>query len=74
MQMSVERISSGTSKFDVTLFASDTPDGLKLLAEYNTDLFDRSTIQDIIGNYRQILEDVVAFPDKGLRLGLSQVR
>lgn len=74
MQMSVERISSGTSKFDVTLFASDTPDGLKLLAEYNTDLFDRSTIQNIIGNYRQILEDVVAFPDKGLRLGLSQVR
>lgn len=66
MQMSVERISSGTSKFDITLFASDTPDGLQLLAEYSTDIFDRSTVRHWLGNYRQILEEAVAFPDTGL--------
>lgn len=63
LRMSVERISSGTSKFDITLFASDAAEGLKLLVEYNTDLFDRETVCDFIAAYRSIIESVVGDPN-----------
>lgn len=66
LSLSVERISSGTSKFDMTLFASDTSEGLKLLVEYNTDLFDRATICSMIQNYARLMESIVANPDANM--------
>ena len=62
LNMSVERISSGTAKFDITMFASETAEGLKLLVEYSTDLFDRQTIQRMICDYRDLLISIVAAP------------
>ncbi|MCA9129936.1 MAG: amino acid adenylation domain-containing protein, partial [Planctomycetales bacterium] len=42
-------VSVGTSKFDLTLFATPQQDGsLKLEAEYNEALFDRSTINTLL--------------------------
>lgn len=66
LSLSVERISSGTSKFDMTLFASDTPEGLKLVVEYNTDLFDRATICSMIQDYARLMEFIVANPDANM--------
>lgn len=63
LSMSVERISSGTSKFDITIFASETAQGLKLLTEYNVDLFDRRTIQRMMRDYCDLLSSIVVNPD-----------
>ncbi len=50
------------SKFDLTLFAMEQSEGLRLTAEYNTDLFDAATIERMLGHYQVLLEAVVANP------------
>jgi amino acid adenylation domain-containing protein len=59
-------VESGTAKFDLTVEMMDTSQGLNILLEYNTDLFEASTIQRIIGAYRILLEGIVANPDQCL--------
>ncbi|HEX5872346.1 MAG TPA: amino acid adenylation domain-containing protein, partial [Longimicrobium sp.] len=54
---------SGTSKFDLTLFTHRHTGGLTASLEYNTDLFDRGTIQRMLGHLRHVLEEVVADAD-----------
>ncbi|HEU4559242.1 MAG TPA: condensation domain-containing protein, partial [Longimicrobium sp.] len=55
--------SSGTSKFDLTLFATRQAGGLAASLEYNTDLFDRGTIQRMLGHLKHVLEEVAADAD-----------
>jgi len=59
-------LGTGTSKFDLTLLLSETEDGLEGMIEYNTDLFEASTIQRICGHYRTLLEASVAQPDRSI--------
>ena len=59
----LELADNGTSKFDLTLTLMEGIDGLTGTAEYNTDLFDESTIDRLLGHYRTLLEAVVAVPD-----------
>ena len=63
-----ERVTHGktTSKFDLSLFASATHDGLLVSLEYCTDLFDESTAQRILGHYAMLLGAVVADPDRAV--------
>ncbi|HEU4559707.1 MAG TPA: condensation domain-containing protein, partial [Longimicrobium sp.] len=58
--------SSGTSKFDLTLFTARRTGGLAAALEYNTDLFDRGTIQRMLGHLKRVLEEVVADADARL--------
>ena len=58
LEMTLEQVSSGTAKFDITIFMSEAADGLKAVAEYATDLFDRTTIQRMLGDYRSLLERI----------------
>ena len=51
-----------SSKFDISLIASETPEGLRVSANYNTDLFEAETIQRMLGHYRCLLEAAVATP------------
>ena len=57
---------SGTAKFDLTLFATETGAGLTLLMEYATDLFDAATIDRMLGHLRTLLESIVAAPDRSV--------
>ncbi len=57
-------LSSGTSKFDLTLFATEAPTGLRLTMEYSTDLFDAATVERMLAHYQVLLEEVVAHPDQ----------
>jgi amino acid adenylation domain-containing protein len=50
------------AKFDLTLSMESTPDGLMGWWEYNTDLFDGSTIERMIGHFVTLLEGIVANP------------
>jgi len=54
----------GTAKFDLTLAMSEGAAGLGGSLEYNTDLFDRSTIDRLLGHFRELLGAVVAAPDR----------
>jgi amino acid adenylation domain-containing protein len=53
-----------TAKFDLTLSMENTPDGLFGWWEYNTDLFDSSTIERMTGHFLTLLEAIVANPSE----------
>lgn len=50
------------AKFDLTLVLSEASDGLVGEVEYNIDLFDRATIDRMIGHYETLLQSIVANP------------
>jgi non-ribosomal peptide synthetase component F len=52
------------SQFDLTLYASQTDKELKLILVYNSDLFDRLRMTGMLEQYRDLLEQVVAEPEK----------
>jgi amino acid adenylation domain-containing protein len=56
-------LSETAAKFDISVFLSESPDGMGGRFEYNTDLFDRETIERMGVRYRQLLETVVARPE-----------
>ncbi len=57
-------LDSGTAKFDLTLFVTEMHDGVSILFEYNTDLFNRSTIERMLDHFETLLEGIVAAPDE----------
>ena len=57
-------LDTGTAKFDLTLSAIETAEGLRVRVEYNTDLFAAPTIARLTTHYRTLLEGVVADPDR----------
>ncbi len=46
------------SKLDMTWSFIDSEDGLRLLVEYDTDLYDESTVEDMFRHYESILRTV----------------
>ena len=54
------------AKFDLTLFIHEEPEHLRGKIEFNTDLFDRSTIQRMAGHFQTILQGVVTDPDQSI--------
>ncbi|MFB2973200.1 amino acid adenylation domain-containing protein [Aerosakkonema sp. BLCC-F183] len=53
-------INSKTAKFDLTLYIEETDTGLLANLEYNTDLFDATTINRMLGHYQRLLSSIVA--------------
>ncbi|MCP4655911.1 MAG: amino acid adenylation domain-containing protein, partial [bacterium] len=62
VQLAVEALEITTARFDLTLAMARSAGTLVGSLEYNTDLFDASTIHRIIGHYRSLLENVAADP------------
>ncbi|CAM4336662.1 non-ribosomal peptide synthetase [Corallococcus exiguus] len=56
-------VDTGTTKYDLSLLLVDLPQGLRVIAEYSTDLFERSTAERLLGHYLTLLEGIVAQPD-----------
>jgi amino acid adenylation domain-containing protein len=52
------------AKFDLTLFMAENGGEIDGTFEYNTDLFDRSTIEKMTGHLERLLEGIVANPDQ----------
>ncbi len=57
-------VETGTVKFDLTLSLKNTGSGLIGTWEYNTDLFDASTIARLAGHFQTLLEGIVANPQQ----------
>jgi amino acid adenylation domain-containing protein len=54
------------AQFDLTLWMCETDRGLSTRLEYNSDLFDPSTISRMLGHFQMLLEGIVASPDRHL--------
>ena len=59
-------IDSRTAKFDLTLSMAETTQGLVSTFEYNTALFEASTIERIANHFEKLLMEMVADPDQAL--------
>jgi amino acid adenylation domain-containing protein len=58
-------IDAGTSRFDLTIEANENEQGaIDLYFEYNTDLFDRSTIDRLSRHYEHLLAGMTLGPDR----------
>lgn len=59
-------IDTGTAKFDLSLFIIERAEGLRVAVEYNTDLFETSTITRLLGHFQTLLAGIGANPDEGI--------
>ncbi|MFB1485397.1 condensation domain-containing protein, partial [Corallococcus sp. RDP092CA] len=59
-------IEGHTSKFDVSLYFTETPQGLRGMVEYSTDLFNARTAQRMVEHLRVVLEGAVARPGEAV--------
>jgi amino acid adenylation domain-containing protein len=55
-----------TSKFDLSLYAIEIPEGISCTFEYNKDLFDAERIQRMLRHLQVLVEDIVRDPGKRL--------
>jgi condensation domain-containing protein len=56
-------IESEMTSYDLTMSVEETPQGLSVSLEYNTDLFDSATVLKMLKNYAALLEAMVAHPE-----------
>jgi len=52
------------SRFDLTLYMGELDEQLRGAAEYNTDLFDRTTMKRMCRHFQMLLESIVADPNQ----------
>ncbi|MDP6151442.1 MAG: amino acid adenylation domain-containing protein [Gammaproteobacteria bacterium] len=52
----------GSSKFDLSLFMVEFPEGLTASIEYNTDLFESTTIERLLQHFETLLRAIIADP------------
>ncbi|MCX4243039.1 non-ribosomal peptide synthase/polyketide synthase [Paraliomyxa miuraensis] len=52
------------ARFDLTLVVSPTPDGLRGVVEYSTELFDASSMERLWNNFRTLLQGIVSNPER----------
>jgi amino acid adenylation domain-containing protein len=56
-------VNNPSAKYDLTLFVRETSAGLRVLIQYNTDLFRAETIKRMMGHYVTLLEGIASSPD-----------
>jgi amino acid adenylation domain-containing protein len=61
-----EGIDNRTAKFDLSAYVEKSEEGLFVAFEYNTDLFEKATVQRLMQHYRVLLESMVANPDQSI--------
>ncbi len=54
----------GTAKFDLTLSVAELNSGLSAVMEYNTDLFEASTVRRLLAHWQAVLQQMVDDPDR----------
>jgi amino acid adenylation domain-containing protein len=54
------------AKLDLSVHVHETPSGLQGHVEYAVDLFDRRTIERLVGHFVTLLQSIVACPEHGL--------
>src|SRR5262249_53673215 len=63
VEATYEEIPNGGSKFDLHFVITDHADALTVSAEHSVDIFDRGSIEALLGRYRLLLEGACERPD-----------
>ncbi|MBH8561819.1 amino acid adenylation domain-containing protein [Nostoc sp. CENA67] len=66
LSINLEEVNTEKSAFDLTLFLTESNQGLMGVFEYNSDLFDAETISRMQGHFQTLLEGIVAHPNQQL--------
>jgi amino acid adenylation domain-containing protein/thioester reductase-like protein len=66
LNLSPLQVESKTANFDLTLSVTESEQGLKVQAEYSTDLFDQASIQHLLLHFQTLLAGIAAQPDQSL--------
>ncbi|EAZ87964.1 non-ribosomal peptide synthetase, partial [Crocosphaera chwakensis] len=64
LSLSPVEIDYGIAKFDLTLSLEETEQGLVGTWEYNTDLFERETIERMVNHFQNLLKGIVENPQE----------
>ncbi|HEY7167532.1 MAG TPA: non-ribosomal peptide synthase/polyketide synthase, partial [Candidatus Binatia bacterium] len=59
-------VDTATSKFDLLLALNESTGRLKASLEYNTDLFDKATMERMLGHFKVLLTEISAGPERRL--------
>jgi amino acid adenylation domain-containing protein len=59
-------VDRGASLFDITLAVGRAGDHFTLAAEYDTDLFDETTITRMLAHFQALLREIIADPERGV--------
>ncbi|MCQ3938431.1 MAG: non-ribosomal peptide synthetase [Chloroflexi bacterium] len=64
--LTLESIALGgePAQFDLTMMMSETEDGLAAALQFNTDLFDAATIEQMLGHFHSLLREIATDPHK----------
>ncbi|QBD82929.1 amino acid adenylation domain-containing protein [Ktedonosporobacter rubrisoli] len=63
LQTQIVEIGSHTARFDLTIEMRETEQGIQGAIEYNTDLFERSSIARLVSHLQMLLGEAVTHPD-----------
>lgn len=66
MRMSLASVESVIAKFDLSLGVVEREEGLSGTIEYNSDLFERSRIERMVGHWQVLLQAIVANPQQSI--------
>jgi amino acid adenylation domain-containing protein/FkbH-like protein len=66
LRLEFQELTTDTSKFELTVVAQETRQGLVLRAQYNTALFEAGTIDRLLRYFETLLEGIVANPAQRL--------
>jgi aspartate racemase len=66
LEVSRMKADNRTSKFDLSLYITERPEGLSCTFEYNTDLFKADRIEGMWRHLQVLLEGIVAHPEQRL--------
>jgi non-ribosomal peptide synthetase component F len=68
--LAVERIpiDRGTSRLDLLISVTECDEGLEGYVEYNSDLFDHATVEQMISHYQMLLQAIVNQPEERIAL------
>ncbi|TCP59426.1 amino acid adenylation domain-containing protein [Tumebacillus sp. BK434] len=66
LAVKVLEVDSDTAKFDLTLALEEQGDELQASLEYNTDLFDDSTVERFAGHFIRLLENIAEKPQQAV--------
>ncbi len=63
IDMKIEEVDSGTAVFDITLSMYETDEGLNGYFEYSSELYNQTTIENMINSFECLLGDITLNPE-----------
>jgi amino acid adenylation domain-containing protein len=68
LQVSAQEIGTNSAKLDLTIELREDTEGLRGHIDYNTDLFERDTIERLVNHWQVLLEGITEHPDTPIYL------